>query len=143
MFQDGLFQYVTSQPSITAILGTPTTRSDKNSGMFAMLATTGAVLPYLVFQRISGSYSQTFQGADPFATSRWRFTCYGANQKSAVLLSKALKSLFKTFIGTFPDGTVVENVWLDLEADDSESLPHGTIFAVHLDFTFQYVDSDL
>ena len=27
-----------------------------------------------------------------------------------------------------------------LEADDTEPVPHGTIYAVHLDYSFQYVD---
>ncbi len=143
MFQDGLFQYVTSAASITALLGTPATRGDKNSGVFAMLATTEALLPYIVFQRVTGRQSFSYEGHGQWTESRWRLTCYGSTQRAAVLLSQALKTLFKTFTGNFPDGTQVQNIMLDLEMDDTESLPHGTIFAVHLDYTFQYIDSTL
>src|SRR5260370_25214872 len=143
MFQEGLFQYITAQASITALLGTPAPRSDKNAGMFAMLATSEAVLPYLVFQRISGAYALAYEGTNQWMNSRWRLTCYGSNQKNATLLSQAIKSLFKSGVASFPDGTAVENISLDLEADDTESFPHVTIFAVHLDYTFAYIDSIL
>jgi hypothetical protein len=43
-------------------------------------------------------------------------------------------------LGAATDGTVVQNVTQEMEADDTESVPHRTISAVHLDYTFQYVD---
>lgn len=149
MFQDGLFQYVTSQSSVTALLGTPSTRGDKSTGMFAMLATTEALLPYIVFQQVSGAALTHYTGTDPWTDSRWRITCYGSSQKNAVALAKAIRSLFKNVAGSVPitlpdsDATVIQNVWLLLQADDTEALPKGTIFAVHLDYQFQYIDTAL
>jgi hypothetical protein len=63
-----------------------------------------------------------------------------ARIKRAVLLANALKFVFATWTGTLPDGTPVQNVMLELEADDAASIPNGTIFAVHLDYSFQYLD---
>ena len=143
MFQEGLFSYITAQASVTALLGTPSTRGDKSTGCFAMLATSEALLPYLVFQRVSGSYAQHYQGADPFMDSRWRITCYGSTQKNAALLADTIKSAFKTFTGALPDGTLLQNAWLLLEADDTEAPLKGTVYAVHLDYQFQFIDATL
>jgi hypothetical protein len=34
----------------------------------------------------------------------------------------------------------VEGSWLKMEADDAEPIPHGTIYATHVDFEFEYLD---
>lgn len=138
MFQDGLFSFVTADSSIRAILGTGS-RGDKETGMFYMLAVPQATLPYLVYQRVYGQPASSYDGANQFQNSRWRVKCVGTSQRKAVLLAEAVKLLFKTWVGTFPDGTVVQHVALETEADDAESLPHGTLFSVHLDFSFKYI----
>lgn len=138
MFQDGLQSFLVAQPSLAALLGT--SRSDKTNGVFPMLALRQATLPYVVYQRVSGKPAMSYQGANKWQDARFRFSCYAASQRIAVQLAEALKYVFGTWLGTLPDGTPVQNVMLELEADDSESVPNGTIYAVHLDYTFQYLD---
>jgi hypothetical protein len=138
MFQDGLESFLAAQSSLTALLGA--SRSDRTNGIFPMLALRQATLPYVVFQRVSGKPTYSYQGANRWQDARFRFSCYASSQRGAVLLAEAIKLVFATWTGTFPDGTPVQNVMLELEADDSESIPNGTIYAVHLDYSFQYLD---
>jgi hypothetical protein len=138
MFQDGLQSFLTAQPLITALLGT--SRSDLTKGVFPMLAVRQATLPYLVYQRVGGKPAYSYQGANRWQDARFRFSCYAASQRGSVLLAEAIKLVFAMWTGTLPDGTPVQNVMLELEADDAESIPNGTIFAVHLDYSFQYLD---
>jgi hypothetical protein len=138
MFTDGLYEFITAQSAITALLGT--SRGDKTTGVFHMLAIGNATMPYMTYQRVAGAPETfSYQGANQLTTSRFRFSCYGTSQRNAALLADALKSAFATWTGTFPDGTVVENVMLEFESDDIESVPKGTIYAVHCDFSFSYL----
>jgi hypothetical protein len=142
MFQEGLYAYLKSQSSLTALLGT--TRGDKTNGIFPMQAPGDATLPYISYARVSGAPIYTLvEGANRFHKSRFRFSVYAASQSDAVHVSEVIKKIFASFVGTFPDAdaTPVENVMLELEADDAESVPHGTIYACHLDFAFHYIDT--
>ncbi len=138
MFQEGLFAFLKNQSSITAILGT--SRGDNSTGIFPVLAPPETTLPYITFMRISGYQPSTLQGGNALQIARFRFSLYGASQKQATQLAKALKDLFAGWTGTFSDGTVVQNVLYEFEMDDTESVPHGTIFASHVDYSFSYVE---
>lgn len=138
MFQDGLYHLLSTTAEINTILGT--SRSDKTTGVYPMLAVGQPILPYVTYQRMSGVPVHTYQGANKFITSRWRFSCYGSTQRNAWLLGNAIKDFFADFTGTLNEGTRVENVMQEFEADDSESRPEGTLFATHVDFMFMYVE---
>ena len=141
MFQEGIFQLITNTPAIAALLGT--SRSDKEAGLFYVLSIPEPTMPYMVYSRVGGMPTTfSYEGANVLQTGRFRFSCYGASQRSAVLLSQQLKLLFATWTGTLSEGTVVQNVMQRFEGDDSEAVPHGTIYACHVDFEFQYIDSE-
>lgn len=141
-FQTGLFNFLQSQPLLTALLGTPGTRGDKSTGVFAMLASNEATMPYIAFQRISGAPIMSLQGANRLQTARFRISCYGSSYPSAVSVAEAIKMIFATTgLGTYSDGSVVQHAAVIMEADDMESIPHGTIYAVHVDVEFLYVDN--
>lgn len=141
MFQEGLYAYLASQSTLTTVLGT--SRSDGTTGIFPMQAVGNATLPYIVYQRVSGAPVYAYEGANKFTMSRFRISVYATTQKAAAQLAVVVKKLLKDFVGTFtdPDATVVQNTMLELEADDAESVPHGTIFAVHQDYAFHYLDN--
>lgn len=140
MFQEGLYAYLNSQSSLTALLGV--TRG--GPGIFPMQAPGDATLPYLSYTRVSSAPIYTLaEGANRFQKARFRFSIYAASQLDAVQVSEVIKKIFANFVGIFPDAdhTPVENVMLELEADDAESVPHGTIYACHMDFAFHYIDT--
>jgi hypothetical protein len=146
MFQDGLFAFLTTQSSLTVLLGT--SRRDKTTGVFPSLTPAEATLPFITTMRpfittmrLSGSNPATLQGANALQTGRFRFSCYGASQRQAGQVAKAIKDIFASWTGTLPDGTVVQQVMYEFESDDMETVPHGTVFACHVDFSFMWVDN--
>lgn len=138
MFLEGLNQFLLAQPTITSIVGT--SRSDNTSGIYPVLAIGSPILPYLVYMKVTGQPAFSYQGANRLTFARLRFSCYGSKQPDAEKLAKALRDLFATWTGSFPNGVVVQNVMQEMEADDVESIPRGTIFAVHVDFSFTFVE---
>lgn len=141
MIQEGIFSKLTTTSAITALLGT--SRGDKTTGVFYMLAINEAVFPYVVFSRISGAPTTfSYQGANKLQSSRFRFSCYALSQQNAVRLAEQIKLLFAQYTGTLPDGTVVQNVFCEMENDDSEPQTEGTIYGVHVDFTFLFLDNN-
>lgn len=139
-FQTGLFDFLTTQPAITALIGTPSTRGDGATGIWPILAPNESTMPYLTFHRVHGAPVMSMEGANRLQNSVFRFSCYGSSYPSAVNLALQLKLLFATFLGTWSNGTVIQHVQQTSEVDDSESVPHGTIYSVHLDFEFMHVD---
>lgn len=138
MFQTGLVNFLQNQTAITSLLGT--TRADNTPGIFAMLAINEATMPYLTYHQVSNNPVMSLQGANRLQTATYRFSCYGTSYPSAQALAEALRLTFATYQGTWSDGTIVQGVMLENCVDDMESIPHGTIYACHLDFEFIYVD---
>jgi len=139
MFQEGLYTFITQQPAFQSLLGT--SRGDKTTGLFQMLAVPQATLPYIVYSRVSRSEASSLQGANALQTGRFRFSCYAASQRTCVILAEAIQLLFANWTGTFPDGTVVQNVYLENETEDAESVGKGTIYGSHIDLSFVYIDN--
>jgi hypothetical protein len=140
VFEAGLFSFLTAQPTLQALLGTSAARGDKSTGVFAVLANNEATMPYMVFQKVSGEPVMSLQGMNALQKARFRFSCYGTSYVGAVALSNALKILFATLLTSFSDGTVIRAVQMEMEMDDTESIPHGTIYARHSDWMFMYVE---
>lgn len=139
MFQTGLFDFLKNSAELQAVLGVP--RSDKATGIWPALAINEPTMPYMVYQRVTGEPVVSYAGANKMHHARFRFRCCGSSYPQATQLAETLKKVFATYTGTWDDGTVVENVTQVLEADDTESVPHGTVYIVHTDFMFSYVDN--
>lgn len=136
MFQQGLYNLLTNNAPLQALLNVP--RGDKSKGIFAMVATTAPTMPYITYQRVSGVPEHTYDGEELLYTARFRFSCYGSDQKAAVLVANALKAVFKSFTGALSDGSTLQQAMQEFEADDAEGGTNNTIFATHVDFTFIY-----
>lgn len=143
MLVEGINAYIAADSGVRALLGTPSTRSDKGTGIFPVQAPDEVPVPWIVYQQVSGNpLQESFQGTGRLTTGRLRFTCYGSTYKQAKTLANALKLAMLACDGTMPAGQVeVHGSWLSLELDEAEPLPRGTIFATHLDFQLIYVDA--
>lgn len=144
MLVEGLQAYIAGATTVTAVIGTPTSRTDSQSGVFPTLATESAPLPYIVFSQVAGAPTTTsMAGTNALQTERWRFSCYGSKYKTAKQLAKILKQALIDMDGLLPvGGAEIHGSWHVLEADDAESAGHGTIYATHLDFEITYLDGD-
>jgi hypothetical protein len=140
---EGMLAYLAADSGMQATLGTPTTRLDKTTGIFPTLAPDRCPMPYCVAQQVAGEpLQQSFQGTGRLQSTRWRFSAYGFSYKQAKSLAMALRLALDGMYGVLPTGdAVVQGAWLLLEADDAEAIPHGTVFATHVDYNVIYVDT--
>jgi Protein of unknown function (DUF3168) len=143
MLVEGLVSYLAADAGMTALLGTPTSRTDKTTGIFPVIAPDSVPMPYCVLQQVSGEPLQiSMQGTGRLQTERWRFSCYGINYKNAKSLARALKLAMISVSGALSAGDIfVQGSWQKLEADDAEPIPHGTIYATHVDFEINFTDT--
>ena len=144
MLVQGIHYVLSHDTGVKALVGTPATRTDGTEGMWPVFAPDSCNVPYIVYSQISGEPTTTsFEGTNRLQTARWRFSCYGANYKSAKLLQKAVKMALISLLGVLPAGNAeVRGAWVSLEADEAESLPHGTLYTCHIDFEFLYYDNE-
>jgi hypothetical protein len=142
MLVEGIAAYLAADSGMRAQLGTPSTRSDKSTGIWPVQAPDEVPSPWVVYQQVSGQPLQTsFQGTGRLHTARLRFTCYGSTYKEAKALANALKLAMISLNGTLPAGQAeVHGSWLSLELDQAEPMPRGTIFGTHVDFTVIFYD---
>lgn len=148
MLVEGIQAYLAADTGMQAVLGTtpPAVRSDKTNGLFPAIAMASADLsmPYVVYQQVSGENDVvSMQGTNRLQVARWRFSCYGGTYKQARQLGQALKYAMLQMDGPLPGTSTKADVhgsWCRLEADDIETIPHATIFAMHLDFELRWLD---
>lgn len=144
MIVEGLYSVLSTNASLQALLGTATSRTDSTTGIFPALLPEEVPMPALVYQQIAGEALQTsMQGTGPLTSTRFRFTSYGSTYKQARELGRVLNQVLLSITGTLPAGEAeVHGVWLKLDADDAESIPHGTLYANHRDYEINYIDGD-
>jgi uncharacterized protein DUF3168 len=141
MLAESLQTYLTTDAGVRTQLGIPT-RADKQSGIWPIQAPDEPLVPWVVFQQVSGNPMQeSMQGTGRLKTARWRFTSYGSTYKQAKQLAQAIIDAVLGMDGTMAAGsTEVHGAWLKLEMDEAEPLPRGTVFASHADFQINYID---
>lgn len=142
MLIEGIQTYLAADAGMQAQLGTPGARSDKTNGIFPTLAPSQVPMPYVVAQQVSGNpLQESMQGTGRLQTNRWRFSCYGSTYRNAKLLAQALRNALLSMNGALSGSVEIHGAWLKLEADDAEPIPHGTIYATHCDFEFNFMDN--
>jgi hypothetical protein len=145
MLIEGIYAVLSTNAALQALLGTAASRSDSTTGIFPALAPSEVPMPYIVYQQVAGQpLQESMAGTGALTTSRFRFTCYGTTYSGAKELARVLNQVMISIDGPLPAGEAeVHGVWLKLNADDSEPIPHGTIYANHLDYEINYIDGDV
>jgi hypothetical protein len=141
MFGEGLHNFLKSNSSIQALIGTSSTRGDKTPGVFPMQASVKEpTLPFLAYFEISGNNEQSFDGPNRLMVVRYRVAAWGSSYSSAKKLANTVKLALNGFRGTFSDGSVVEHVADITENDVTDDMPEGTVYGTHTDFELAYED---
>src|SRR5208283_5140415 len=84
MLVEGIQAVMAADTGLQSILGTPTTRSDKSTGLFPTQAPDEVPEPWIVYSQVSGSpLQEAYAGTGRLFTSRWRLSCYGSSYKQA------------------------------------------------------------
>jgi hypothetical protein len=144
MLFEGFQQLLKTQSSLKALLGDPTSRADKTTGIFPVLAPEGCTMPVIVASQVSGGGTPSMDGANALHTARIQFSCYasaGQNQgfTMAKKLARALRGVLEGWRGTLPDGTEVDSTQLMLELDLFEEAPFEYHTVLHFAFTYRDV----
>lgn len=141
MFVEALQTYLAADSGIRALVGT--SRTDGTTGIFPVQAPDEPGAPWVVYTQVSGQpLQESLQGTGRLTTGRWRITCYGSTYKQAKQLAAALKLAMISWNGAQGSANVqIEGSWHRLEIDEAEPLPRGTIYASHMDFEVNYLDT--
>jgi hypothetical protein len=146
MLIEALQAVLAGDSGMQSYLGTIASRSDNTSGIFPQQAPDGSnlTMPYLVLSQVSGAPMETaLEGTGRLTSERWRFSCCGSTYKSAKKFSKYVRSFVISLYGSQPVGNAeIHGAWVKLEADDAVALGKGTMYQVHVDVEFNYVDGD-
>lgn len=144
MLIEALQNVLAADAGMQSLLGTSRTRSDSTNGIFPVQAPDQPTMSYLVLSQVSGeSMEIAMTGTGRLTKERWRFSCCGATYKNAKHLAKYVRSFVISLFGPQPVGNAeIHGAWCLMEADDSENIGKGTLWSVHVDVDFQYVDGD-
>ena len=140
MLVENLQTFLANSATITALLGTPATRSDSLNGLFYEQApdVSGLAMPYVVYEQADGSaLDETMAGTGLLRTAHWTFECFGSTAKQAKKLAMALKTAL------LPNNSVLttQGIWLRREADDTVQMAKGVLFTTKLTFLVLFTES--
>jgi hypothetical protein len=125
--QQGLYSLLTSTSAITDLIGARVT---------PVVIPPNVTFPCLSFTDISMVADPLLQGPGT-STKRIRFDCWGKSYNDAKNLQAALHSLFDGYVGTLPDGTVIQETQLGNELDLYES--DNRIYRSMTEYLFYYI----
>jgi Protein of unknown function (DUF3168) len=120
LIADGIFQLLSDNAALSALLAPSGSRSDGTSGVFSIIGPKEVNLPYVVFQQISLVPVISFDGVNELQEGLWQFSCYAASYKTARLVADAVANVLNGFLGVLADGTLVEGVYPEAERDSFE-----------------------
>jgi hypothetical protein len=134
MISDGIYSRVAASARIQAIVGLPTTRSDKSTGVFYNQAPQEADSPMIVFSQVSGVGNMTLDGSEAFMSWRWQFSCYSLVAREAKALARAVRFEFEGYQGRLSDGTEIDSISFASEVDLYDPAPKLHHVPIDLDF---------
>jgi hypothetical protein len=136
MLVEGIAALLVNDAGVKAILGV--SRNDGTNGVFPSIAVEAPTLPYIVYQQIDRNPVLSYQGMNRLGMPRFQISCYGNPYKTVKQLANAVKNVLNGFQGALSDvdQTYVNNIILNSEHDETESVFKATLYGVILDYEF-------
>ena len=134
MIEQGLYELITSDSSVDDLVG----------GVYAILAPKGAVVPYIVYNRIATSDTYTMAGPSGLRAAVFQFDCYATDYYTSRAISLALRQLLESYQGNLPDtnSTTVTAVLTEKDWDmPYEEGAKGFVYRALLQFRIWYYDT--
>lgn len=144
MLLEGIYAYLSADAGMQSILGLPSARSDKRTGLYAFDVAGQPTLPYVVFVEDGGDFVYSLAGQNRLQGQRVRFTCYGSTGLNAKRLARQLRvSLNNIPVGAMAAGSVeAHGQFYRGQVDNSEPEGHNTIYSTTVEFDFWFIDTD-
>ena len=135
--RSGIFNYLSNQSTITAIVGTAPPR------IYPVALPEGKPRPALLYKRVEGGHDSTLKGSGGHALGKFEFDAIADNYSDADALAEALRQVMQGFVGTFGD-TAVRAVVLEEEVDDYLGPVDGSgrgVYTITLTYAIRYTES--
>lgn len=134
--EQGLFQFVTQNSSIQSAVGTD---ANGTTRAYWILAPQGAVIPFLVFSRVSTADTYTMAGTTGLRDGLFQIVCYASTYYTSRSVADTVREALQNFTGSLPDGTVVQSVMTEKDFDmQYEEGSKGFIFGAYLQLRVWY-----
>ena len=131
MLVEGLFDLLSTEASITAVLG--------SGKVWAGSSPEVAPLPHIVYSQVSGDGNPGLDGPEDLYQVRFQFSCYGSSYLQAKRLQLTVRRFLEGFRGALSDGSEVDSTTLSFEGDSYEEAPK--LYHAPIDFEFVYRDT--
>lgn len=129
--EDALFTLVSTDSTVTAIIGTK---------LYPHAAPPATAVPYVAYERISSVRPQAMQSAPGNVRARFEFRSVDDTTVKARALGNAVRGVLNRHQA--PSGSpVIDDVFLDGEAQDGGSQPKDRRFTVIQDYLVFYTES--
>jgi hypothetical protein len=137
LFTAGLYSLLSTSAPLARLLGTPATRSDRTTGIFAEQIPEATPLPAMAYAQIAGNSDVTMDGVSGFQTARLSFRCFAMTYGDAKTLATALRAVLDGLQTTLPDGTQVDLAARLLEEDEFDYDAFQYFTTIDFEFSFR------
>lgn len=117
MILDGVISLLADQTSVTGLLSSAQIISKS-------VLPRGYTLPALAVHRYGGTQDYEYAGPTQVREDQIQIDIYGDTAEDAQQVAEAVRAVLVGFVGTLPDGTVVQAVYLERDMD-MPFLPHA------------------
>lgn len=120
--ESALFAFLAGTPSITTLLGTAS-----GDSIFPMRAPAGAVLPFVVYHKLSGRSVHSKDGDMGLAYPHFQFTCWAKEYQDTKAVLTAIRNALNGYTGPTLQGVAVAQIITENEQDlnDPATLEYG------------------
>lgn len=115
MMLDGFITLMTDDAGVNALVGTK---------IYKSVLPRGYTLPSIAIHRYGGTKDYEFDGPVATREDQIQVDCYASDPESAQQVAEAVRALLVPYVGTLPDGTVVQACYLERDMD-MPFLPHA------------------
>jgi hypothetical protein len=108
MLIDGVISHLGQASAITALVG---------DHIYKNRAPRGFKLPAIILHKYGGAQDYDFDGPVDISEAQIQADVYAADENGCGLMIAAIRSVLDGFVGTLPDGTVVQACYYEREMD--------------------------
>lgn len=140
MLFEGLYTLLSGEATITALVGTKTSRKDKTAGIFPGRPDQGADMPCAAYSEVHGEGgANSLAGPDALQVCRLQFLYSGTTYADAKKLARTVRVFLENFTGDLTDGTRIASMLRIAEADTP--IEGSDLFHTAQDFDVRYYDT--
>ncbi len=108
MMLDGIISLLTANTGVNNLVA---------GRVYKSVLPRGYTLPAIAVHRYGGTQEYVFAGPSGVREDQIQVDCYAADAETAQQVAEAVRALLVNYVGTLPDGTVVQGCFLERDMD--------------------------